>query len=493
MAIARKRGRRSTKYLTWDEQQIRIKEKIRNKIPQVGKVALSKIRNTDKHNLCIEMLKDGYHKSYAELDSLINNRKRERLEGGPDSPIWLEPSLEDQHEKLEELSKYLKKAEAMQRSGKWKDVYECRVRLAEYFLTSGDQWLSDHFFESALATSKNIRLDGRRRESEACCNQGLALERQGRVAEAVPFLRSYLELTAGKAWKNDDDVLLSHLACKHLCRVYTTMARRKVVEGDEKLRYLNLAHEVAVECDVALERTRCGINLAQEFEQRGESEKAIKYLNESLEMATDLGEDTLYVQACRGMAVSLQSLGDVERSLEFFEMYGESSRDSKLLPDIASASCCLGEVNITQAEYDKSVEHSESAYQFSKKLGTPYDHPAVLLGLARASSISPVYHGVVDRNSRDMVKKLMLWKDDRLDALTIAASNTDGRETPLNRSLLHLVVEQKELASDSSEEDILTSNSASCSTGAVVMSDMSINTTGAVVSDGEGPPQGDEV
>ncbi len=59
-------------------------------------------------------------------------------------------------------------------------------------------------------------------------------------------------------------------------RVYTTMARRKASEGDERLRYLNLAHDVAVECDVALERTRCGINLAHEYEQRGESEKAIK-------------------------------------------------------------------------------------------------------------------------------------------------------------------------------------------------------------------------
>jgi len=34
------------------------------------------------------MLKDGYHKSFEELFDLIEERKRQREEGGPDSVLW---------------------------------------------------------------------------------------------------------------------------------------------------------------------------------------------------------------------------------------------------------------------------------------------------------------------------------------------------------------------------------------------------------------------
>jgi len=64
-------------------------------------------------------------------------------------------------------------------AGKWEDVYACRHRLADYFLETGDHWLSDHFFKTALETSRNIRLDGRKREAEAHCNMGLVFERNG--------------------------------------------------------------------------------------------------------------------------------------------------------------------------------------------------------------------------------------------------------------------------------------------------------------------------
>ena len=45
-------------------------------------------RNSYKHNLCIQMLKEGFHKSFEELFSLIEQRKQERLEAGIDSVLW---------------------------------------------------------------------------------------------------------------------------------------------------------------------------------------------------------------------------------------------------------------------------------------------------------------------------------------------------------------------------------------------------------------------
>ena len=73
-----------------------------------------------------------------------------------------------------------------------------------------------------------------------------------------------------------------------------------------------------------------------------------QYLNECLEIAQDIGDAQVCGEACRAMAISLQALGDITRSRDFFKMYSETARDANLLSDIASASCDLGEIGICQ-------------------------------------------------------------------------------------------------------------------------------------------------
>lgn len=59
-------------------------------------------------------------------------------------------------------------------------VYHSLLALARFFEETGDFWLSDHFYSSCLKTSLKIRGDGRRKESEANCNMGLASEKRGK-------------------------------------------------------------------------------------------------------------------------------------------------------------------------------------------------------------------------------------------------------------------------------------------------------------------------
>lgn len=40
------------------------------------------------HNICVGMLKEGFHKSFNELFTLSTDRKMKRLEAGPDSIMW---------------------------------------------------------------------------------------------------------------------------------------------------------------------------------------------------------------------------------------------------------------------------------------------------------------------------------------------------------------------------------------------------------------------
>jgi len=70
--------------------------------------------------------------------------------------------------------------EDARRVGDLDTVYMTQRRLAQYFEQSRDTWLSDHFYQRCLETGVQIRGDGRRKEGEAHCHVGLALEKRGK-------------------------------------------------------------------------------------------------------------------------------------------------------------------------------------------------------------------------------------------------------------------------------------------------------------------------
>ena len=57
------------------------------------------------------MLQQGYHRSFAELFGLIKYQAEERIRSGPDSVLWLQKPLTEEHEKLDLLMKYLVEGE----------------------------------------------------------------------------------------------------------------------------------------------------------------------------------------------------------------------------------------------------------------------------------------------------------------------------------------------------------------------------------------------
>ena len=77
-----------------------------------------------------------------------------------------------------------------------------------------------------------------------------------------------------------------------------------------------------------------------------------------------------------------------------------------------------------QGEYEASVDHCASAYELGSQLGEMVEHPAVLLGIATACTLSPLYHLNIEDPSRNMLERLVLWKDERLNELdTLSGGN----------------------------------------------------------------------
>lgn len=62
------------------------------------------------------MLKDGFHKSFRELDLIIKLQIEDRYRVGSEHPVWERPLLDNEHEKLNYLCKKLTEAESSERA-----------------------------------------------------------------------------------------------------------------------------------------------------------------------------------------------------------------------------------------------------------------------------------------------------------------------------------------------------------------------------------------
>lgn len=67
--------------------------------------------------MCIEMLKEGYHKSFRELDFIFRLQIDDRNRLGSEHPVWDRPLLDQEYHKLEYLCKKLNLGEAAERAG----------------------------------------------------------------------------------------------------------------------------------------------------------------------------------------------------------------------------------------------------------------------------------------------------------------------------------------------------------------------------------------
>ena len=70
------------------------------------------------HNLCLDMMKDGFHHSFCELFNLMKQEKEEQERLGPDSGLQDQPLVQDELKKLEKMKTHLTAAEAAKRRGK---------------------------------------------------------------------------------------------------------------------------------------------------------------------------------------------------------------------------------------------------------------------------------------------------------------------------------------------------------------------------------------
>uniref|UniRef100_A0A3B3YFL3 Tetratricopeptide repeat protein 29 n=1 Tax=Poecilia mexicana TaxID=48701 RepID=A0A3B3YFL3_9TELE len=205
-----------------------------------------RFRNTPKQYMCVEMLQDGYHRSFSELFTLLSFDLEQRANAPPRSPRLQEPSLGEQREKLETIRLHLCRAEKAERDGSWTIVCEERLHLGRYFTHPMDIWLSFHFYHSCAD-----RVFGGRSKSatEARFHLAELYRQQGDLVEARDHAERALKQAEDGGWLDSEGQPLRLWGCRELGEIYSLLGEAYLAaqEYDTATMLLQLGSKMAIE------------------------------------------------------------------------------------------------------------------------------------------------------------------------------------------------------------------------------------------------------
>ncbi|KAK7097851.1 tetratricopeptide repeat protein 29-like [Littorina saxatilis] len=397
-------------------------------------------RNSFKHNLCVDMLKEGYHLSFKELFNLIHRQQEEREAAGPESLMWTQIMLKDEHEKLDILQTYLTSSEKAQRKGDFQSVYNARYDLACYFQQSNDKWLSDHFFETCLETAASIDSDGGKTKAEGHCNVGLSLEENGDNFEAAEHFEAYYELAINhlQDWVRED-VVRGHLsfftdAAIHLYRIYTSigLGLERAKEPERSLEYLINAFNKAKESEDHKLEGEAAYRLGLAYEASGNVQTALLHLNNFYEASKHGGDKDGMGRACDAIAKAYARIGCKDQSIEYLKEFVETAESSGMDAELSKACHNLGNIYNSLGKYKEAGEYFNRAYNISRAMN---ENEAIQVnrvqsGIAQAHAMLNFYSNIVveGNHSRDFLERTMDWK-------SIRANIFESRDVRMRKSM----------------------------------------------------------
>ncbi|XP_054756026.1 tetratricopeptide repeat protein 29-like [Lytechinus pictus] len=404
----------------------------RNRSPQMSKIETQKYRNTFFHNLCLEVLQEGFHRSFSEIFALVKHQQKIVEDAGADSLLQDRSILADQHEKLRQMKQHLTEAELALRQDDMNKVYAERERLAMYFLDENDLWLADHFFQSCLETATRVVEGGDRKEAEAHCNIGLGFERRGEFSLAADHFEAFYTLTSSKEWLTKENLSLHSEACEHLRRLYTATAQtfqsQYNTDHKEAIDYLTKAHQMAKESKDGQKEGEASYRLGQAYERSGDSETALMHLQCYMDICKRYNDQAGMGQACEAIAKSYERQGKRDEAVTYLEMFVEIAEKNNEEKALSQACSCLGAIYNSLGEYEKASHYFGKAYTMARSLGDPetVEEARTQFGISSAHKALTSFVSVVESPSRKIMAQLMNWKDVRNDAFVVATAKEEG-------------------------------------------------------------------
>lgn len=378
----------------------------------------AKYRHSFMHNLCLEMLQEGYHMAFCELFNLINvDLSTSEDQHRNDDDV----NIREDEEKLAVLKNLLIAGEQAKRQGRSDEVYEAHLSLAIFFDEKTDYLIADHFYKSSFDTSRHIRGDGRRKEAEANCNLGNAAERKHDFFAAKKLYEEFHILTTDKKWELDDGTLLHNHACYCLQRVYVTLSELLPPESQEEvLEYLHKAYAVAKEGGDMSEMGKVGYLIGNKYDFYGDQETAVQYHTEYLKLCQSINDDAGIGKACQALAYANQRQGNTELAIENLRKFLKMSEKSG--DNICRREACsdLGALYKSMGKYEQSSNYYKRAFNFSQT-----ESSLDVIDDSRCEYAVALGHGLLTgevenicTNKKEDIESLLYWKSERVQGFS---------------------------------------------------------------------------
>ncbi|XP_059577986.1 tetratricopeptide repeat protein 29 isoform X4 [Alligator mississippiensis] len=329
-------------------------------IKGLSKQEAAAYRNSYKKNICIDMLQQGYHKSFSELFTLIQKWNALREAAGPGSAIWQQKSLEEQPDKLDQLHHFLTRAEAAQRAGQF-------MKAAEHY-------------------------------------------------------EAFYQLTVGRIWKDETSHTYNSLACEHLWRIYTLLADKMLEnkEHQQAIKTLIKAFEMAKEGGDKKMEGEAAYCLGLAYHSAGEEQTAILNLNTYIEISTALCDMVGLGRAYQAIAKVLVSQGKVTEAIKYLEEFVKVAKSAHLSRSLVDACVFLGDIYNEKGNYNKACEYFSQAFEAANTLtNLPLmDETKVYYGIAKAHNMMVAVNSYTETADPVSVEYLLAWKENRSDMCT---------------------------------------------------------------------------
>ncbi|XP_077060951.1 tetratricopeptide repeat protein 29 isoform X1 [Siphateles boraxobius] len=371
---------------------------------------IAQFRKPLRQNVCVVVLREGFHRSFAELFALLQR--------------WKE--AEEHPHKLQTIQHHLVRAETAERAGQYAEAYEDHLFLARFFTEPEDAWLKHHFFELALHSARKFKMDSGKREAEANLHMGQMYLEKGQLEPAREHYEAFYHLTMGRTWQDTSGRMHHSRSCEELQRVYTLLAQTLLQDQHyaDAIKMFNKAYEMAKESGDRGPEGEAAYRLGLAYQSTGDQKTAKQLFSVYFEISTTLENTDNLGRAYEAIAKSLESEGKLTEATEYLEKFAEISLNSKQDRNLEKACMCLGTILNSRNQYDGACEHFERAYEIACNLASVprLQKTQVCVGCARALSMMQTYHMIIENPGRQNIQKIISWKERREDNFSAATS-----------------------------------------------------------------------
>ncbi|XP_054342369.1 tetratricopeptide repeat protein 29 isoform X5 [Pongo pygmaeus] len=321
----------------------------------LSKEEVAAYRNPYKKNICVDMLRDGYHKSFTELFALMEQWDALKEAARVRSLFWLQKPLEEQPDKLDYFYYYLTRAEDA--------------------------------------------------------------ERKSQLLEAAEHYEAFHQLTQGRIWKDETGHSLNLLACESLLRTYRLLSDKMLENKEYKqaIKILIKASEIAKEGSDKKMEAEASYYLGLAHLAAEEYETALTVLDTYCKISTDLDDDLSLGRGYEAVAKVLQSQGETTEAIKYLKKFVKIARNNFQSLDFVRASTMLGDIYNEKGYYNKASECFQQAFDTTVELMSMplMDETKVHYGIAKAHQMMLTVNNYIESADLTSLNYLLSWKESR--------------------------------------------------------------------------------